>query len=289
VRSDGRHDHAERRDDRSRAALLAAAPPRWFTQYDPLYLASALLVLVGLTLVARSSGTPTLEGELDVGAIVAELYAFALIGGAWLLMRVGLCRPAVLLGLLAVLYQADPSLLTERSAYLGLGGEVAVVVWLGVFVTKLVALASALRLRLSPSALAVPAFGALAIALLPRLLDGGEASRNGVVAVITFAVLAAGLWTRREVTSTEPLDAWDEKVLRRSTRATWALWAALFVGHVAFSSVEHHVSAVALLPAALMGSATLVLRAVRLPSLARLPAAALPCRVDEAEPAPWIW
>ena len=192
---------------------------RWFVEYNPLYLASSLLVLAGLTLVSRSTGAPTLEGELDVVAIVAELYAFALIGGAWLLTRIGLRRPAVLLALLAVLYQADLTLLTERSAYLGLGGEVAVVVWLGVFAGKLVALAAALRLKLSRSALAVPMFGALAVAVLPHLLDGEDSSRRSAVALVTFAVLAAGLWTRREVTSAEVLDAWGEKVLRRSLRA----------------------------------------------------------------------
>ncbi len=323
-------DGATRVSSPEDAAFWRPLLHRWFVQYNPLYLASSLLVLVGLTLVSRSSGTPTLEGELDVVAIVAEGYAFALIGGAWLLMRIGMRRPAVMLGLLAVLYQGDLTLLTERSAYLGLGGDVAVVAWLGAFALKLALITSALRLRLSRSALAVPLVGAFAVAMLPRWLDGADAPRKtAAVALTTFAVLAAGAWTRREVTSTEALDGWGKTVLARSLTATWTLWSALFLAHVGFTCVEQKVSAIALLPAAillatrwlrgevavwctttltllvvgeampawfassaLIASATLALRALRLPVAtiddAPPPRIAPPYRMRDVEPSPWI-
>ncbi|RYE82870.1 MAG: hypothetical protein EOO75_20050, partial [Myxococcales bacterium] len=48
---------------------------RWFVHYNPLYLASAMLVLVGLTLVSRGlveQGSQ--RGQLGV-ALLAEVYA----------------------------------------------------------------------------------------------------------------------------------------------------------------------------------------------------------------------
>ena len=92
---------------------------RWFVQYNPLYLLSAALVLFGTHLLYRDLlAAGYLLGQLGVPAI-AEIYAWALIGGAALLTRIELRRPAVLLALLAVLFQGDLTLLIETSVYLG--------------------------------------------------------------------------------------------------------------------------------------------------------------------------
>jgi len=66
---------------------------RWFIQYNPLYLLSAALVLRGVYLLSEGwVHTGRVYAMLGVPAI-AELYAWALIAGAAIAMRVGLRRP----------------------------------------------------------------------------------------------------------------------------------------------------------------------------------------------------
>lgn len=220
---------------------------RWFVQYNPLYLLSAALVLGGLTLVSREAARgESVLGALGVAAI-AELYAFALIGGAAFLVRIGHRRPAVMLALVAVLYQSDLTLHVETCAYLGALGHAAAAAWVGLFVAKLYALAAALELCPSRSAVLVPSLGAAGLAALPQLFrvvapDG----RTALVALFVFGVGAAALFTRRRVESGV---GYDVRGLR-SLRATWCIWAALGLGHVLYWIAENDVSLAALAPPA---------------------------------------
>lgn len=227
---------------------------RWFVEYNPLYLVSALLVLGGLTMISRDQAEQVIMSpEIGIIPVIAEVYAALLIAGAALLMRIGLRRPAVMLALLTALYQCDLTLFTERSVYLGFAGELAAFAWLVVFVAKLYALAWAMRVRVSLSAAAVAAFGALGLVVLPRCLSQGDPARlSSLVALWIFSVVAAGLWTSRLVTSTVELDAWGRTVLARVVKATWLMWAAVMLLHVAFWCVAYQVSALVLLPAALL-------------------------------------
>jgi len=215
---------------------------RWFVQYNPLYLVSAALVLVGVFLVsdglARSDG---LGAELWLTAIV-ELYQLLLIGGAALLYRIGQRRPAVMLAMLQVVYICDLTFQTGVSAYLGTVGVVASVVWLGLFVIKLHALAWALRLRLSLSAAVLPIVGAAGLALLPHLLYHqvlGPGAAETLLGWWVFGLVAAGLWSERTISSIVELDRWGRTVLRRATRASWVIWLGLTLGHVLWWSADH--------------------------------------------------
>ncbi len=289
------HGHA-RENGRRRVGTRAALPPvvqrllyRWFIQYNPLYLLSAVLVLLGLFLMARGlTNDASLWGSFGVG-IVTELYAAALIGGAALLTRIGLRRSAVCVALIAVVYQGDLILSTEMYPLLPRLGALGSAVWLAVFVAKLLALAWALELRLSFSAIAIPTFGALGLAAIPYWARTVAAQTfTTIVAVWLFALFAAGLWTSRRVTSRVALDAWGDTVLRRSTRATWLIWGGLAIGHVFFWIVQYDVHGVVLVPmAALLATrwlerernvvavvaATLVLTAVIVPELFELTSA----------------
>src|SRR6185369_2966752 len=132
-------------------------------EFNPVYLLSAGLVLSGMFLVSKGLGQSTgLAAPLGIAAI-AELYAALLIGGAALLTRIGQRRPAVMLGLLAMLYQCDLTLHTETCANLGAAGLVATILWLVVFAGKLRALAWALHLRISRAATATLLTGATGI------------------------------------------------------------------------------------------------------------------------------
>lgn len=222
---------------------------RWFVEYNPLYLASATLVLGGLWLIAReNAGNGSFAGIAAVGA-VTELYALALIAAAAFLVRTGMRRAGVMLGLLVVLFQGDPMMRVEAYAFTGGGGGLLSAAWVVLFAVKLITLAAALELRLSRAALAVPTFGALALAATPHLLrELAPADRGAPVAIVVFAIGALGLWTVREVQSAVGFDVRGV----RSVRGTWALWVALALAHVTYWGDAFGVDLVALAPVALL-------------------------------------
>ncbi len=193
---------------------------RWFVEYNPLYLVSAALVLAGCVLwsngLAQEDG---LAGPLGV-AVAAEIYAVALVGGAALLTRIGMRRPAVMLALLAVLYQWDTTLHTETCAYLGRPGGLATAAWLVLFGVKLWALAWALRLRFERPFVIAACVAAVGLALGPRVLpDLGGRGAGALLAVWVFTLGA--LYRPGGIESIAPLDAWGRTVLRRATLAAW--------------------------------------------------------------------
>jgi len=226
---------------------------RWFVQYNPLYLVSAALVLVGVFLVsdglARSEG---LTSELWLTAVV-ELYQALLIGGAALLYRIGQQRPAVMLALLEVVYLCDLTLQTLVASHLGAVGVAASALWLALFVAKLHTLAWALRLRLSLGAALLPSLGAAGLAILPHLLSHrvlGPRSSTLLVVWWLFGLAAWGLWSGRRVSSRDTLDSWGQTVLRRATRAAWIVWLVLPVGHLLWWSSDFDLRPLPLLFAA---------------------------------------
>jgi hypothetical protein len=226
---------------------------RWFVEYNPLYLVSAALVLVGVNVLsAELVRKGFLLGQLGVPAI-AEIYSWALIGGAALLMRIGLRRPAVMLALLAAFYQCDLTLHTETSMYLGWVGSLAAGLWWMSFVAKLVALCWAVHLRARRALLAIPSFAALGMVMVPRYLPALDGHTGGLlVGGWVFAVFAAGLWTPRNLQPAKQLDAWGTTVLGRSLRAVWAMWGTLFMLHVLFWCSERGIDVAVLLPVAVL-------------------------------------
>jgi len=226
---------------------------RWLVEYNPLYLLSAALVLSGVTLLSRGLvRAGSLHGQLGVTAI-AELYAWALIGGAAFLERLRLRRPAVMLALLTALYQGDLTLHTETASYLGVVGQLASLAWLGSFVAKLVVLARVLKLRVSSATLAIPVTGAAGLVVFPSLLQRVTPSTGTMwVAAFVFALFAFGLWIPRSVESRVELDPWGRTVLRRSLRAVWVMWTLLLTGHVLFWCSTFSLESAVLVPAALL-------------------------------------
>ncbi len=208
---------------------------RWFVQYNPLYLISAALVLVGVTLLMEvATEQRGLFGQLS-STVVAELYAWALIASAAVLTRRGLWRPAVMLALITALYQCDLTLQTERSVYLGVPGMVASGLWLISFAAKLRALAWAMQFRLSRSALWVAVAGGTVQMLIPWILSKVQDHIAApLLALMVFWVLAAGLWTFRRTESWSPRTAWGETVARRAARFVWVGWAGALIAHVLF-------------------------------------------------------
>jgi hypothetical protein len=216
---------------------------RWFVQYNPIYLLSAILVLAGTMLTSRGlSEEGSVYGQLGV-ALLAEVYACALIGGAAFLFHVGQRRPAVMLGMLAVIYQGDLTLHTETCAYMGALGVVASMIWGALFLGKLYALGLAMRVRIAPRAFATAGTGAMALVLGPMVLPLMPPRAGG--ALVAFFVFALGAMCPRRVTDAvtprETLSAWGTTVMARALGATWMIWGVLLGLHLTFWTTERHV------------------------------------------------
>jgi hypothetical protein len=242
---------------------------RWFVQYNPLYLISALCVLLGVYLVSNSLGdVESRRGEIWL-ALVIQVYELMVIAAAALLYRVaGLRRPAVILGMVEMVYIFDVTFQTEVSAYLGPAGLLFAVAWLALFAFKLLALSWALRLRLSTSAKVLPLLGAASLIFIPQLLYHRILDAQTTAALITltaFGLAAAVLWLRPTIQSRVRLDAWGATVLRRASRAAWMVWGGLYLGHVGFWAQAHELRlGVSTLCAALLLLALLSRREPRL-------------------------
>ncbi|MET0793615.1 MAG: hypothetical protein ABW061_18995 [Polyangiaceae bacterium] len=220
---------------------------RWFIEYNPLYLLSATSLLVGVNKLSEAL-TRSPYNSLTVAA-VAESYAWALLAGASFLTHHGLRRPAVMLVLLAALYQCDPTLHTETCAYLGITGVVATLAWFAGFVAKLYAMARALRVRLSRTAVALPVLGAFGVALLPHLALHVDASRlTSLVGFWLFVLFALAFSSSRRVISLAPLDSQGGRVLRRTVNSIWVIWGCLLLCHVFFWAHEFELKLSVLVP-----------------------------------------
>jgi hypothetical protein len=219
---------------------------RWFVEYNPLYLLSAALVLAGCFLWSEGlARQPSVAAQLGV-ALVAELYALALVGGAALLTRIGLRRPAALLGLLFIVYQWDSTLHTETCAYLGAPGAWGAAIWFLLFVAKLGAVGWALRLKLARNAVTAAVIAAAGLAFGPRVLpELGGPNAGSALALWVFALFA--LYRPGAITTRFALDDWGRIVLRRATRAAWLMSAALVGMHVFMWWKDHDVPLAALL------------------------------------------
>lgn len=226
---------------------------RWFIQYNPLYLLSAVLVLYGLySIEGAFADQRSITGHLVVLG-VTELYSVALILGGAMLVRIGLRRPAVFVALLAVVYQADPAFGTQSFALFGRIGALWSFVWLAMFVAKLHALGWALELEVSRSAKATASFAAAGLAAIPHLARHVDARGLGmIVGLWLFGLFAMGAWTSRAITSKRTLDGWGRTVLRRALLATWTIWGALAIGYALFWTNNYHLDRATFVPIAML-------------------------------------
>lgn len=230
------HDQAE---DSHSPPCSVSLLHRWFIQYNPLYLVSAALVLYGLTSLSSGLAAEVHRGggllsQLGLTA-TAELYGWALVGSAALLVRIRLRRPALMLALLAAAFQCDLTLHCPTAAHLGPWGVVASLAWLASGIGRFFVLAWAMQLQLSRSARWLPVIGMGVMGLLPHLVRNVAApDRAELVAVVVFALLAAGLWTRRRVDLRVALDPWPMLVARRARLAVWLGWAVMLLVHASF-------------------------------------------------------
>lgn len=208
---------------------------RWFVQYNPLYFASALSVLLGVFLLTRDPPEWT-SGQL-VLAVVIQLYELGLIAGAAFLFNLpGQRRPAVILGLVAIAFLFDVTFRTEALASVGGGMVVPAVVWAMLLATKLALIARALRVRIPALQGALWTLAGVVVALGPQLLGEAIVDRRFLLIAacwIGLALPVASFGTRPGVHAQVALDDWGRTVLERIVHVAPVLWTALYWTHVA--------------------------------------------------------
>jgi hypothetical protein len=214
---------------------------RWFVQYNPAYLLSAAFVLAGCCLWAKgASRLFDLTSTLGI-PLLAEIYALSLVGGAALLTRIGQRRAAVMLGLIFVVYQWDTTLHTEACTCLGWVGIWASLAWLGIFIAKLFLIGWALRIRIGRRMLAAGILGALGLVIAPHaFMRLGAYEGGSIMAGWIFGLIS--LYDGASISSTVPLDAWGQTVLRRATSAAWVISGSLITLHVVMWTGNYAIS-----------------------------------------------
>lgn len=213
-------------------------------QYNPLYFASAACLLAGVFLLGRDLPSDAFGSKLGIAA-VAETYQLVLALGAWLLLRAGQRRAAVLLGLVAFFLLLDVAFNSERlfshAGLMDLGPGMrlrralsasAILAVLGP--VKLLVLARVFRIRRGGPVLAVGSMVLAAIPLLPYAVDAAPTfGEHRQAAQLVAAWLGAPLlgWActraaRRWFTEW----AWDEESLSMTRRIALAIPALMVAG-----------------------------------------------------------
>lgn len=269
---------------------IRAVLHRWFVQYNPLYVVSAMCVLAGAMLVARGLPSDAMRSHLLVTAVV-QLYQFLLIGGAWLLVRAGQRRAAVLLGLAAFAFLFDVTLdgerLTSVAGWIWLQGRRARIAMsasacLAVLgVAKVALLARVFRLRGADALVRTSGAIVAALPLVPYLVEvAGPSSpaRDAVyMALVWTGAIVLGwalLPSTRRWTSALVDGAWAATVRGRLGVALPLLVAGFVAGHGAawsrFLSIPLSTAHAA--PYLLVAGAAVTMRLVRVPAAAELAA-----------------
>jgi hypothetical protein len=205
----------------------------WFVQYNPLYFFSALCVLLGMFLIARE--LPQLnwqQGHIFASAVM-QVYELILIAGAALLFRgASQYRPSVILGLLAVFFMFDCTLLTEGLAEVS---PLYTAVWVCMIPLKITALAYAFRLRLSWAFRVIPFLAGSGIAVVPHLMQpSAYANLSILVMALWFGLLLASVVIEKRplISCTVELDTYGLSVLKKSVNAVWMIWCGFYFYHL---------------------------------------------------------
>lgn len=208
---------------------------RWFVQYNPFYLASAMFVLGGVYLVTRNPAD--WDGEQLVLAGVIQLYELALIAAAAFLFDLpSQRRPAVILGIAALAFLFDLTFRMEGMASIGAHTLPAAVAWVLLLGVKLSLLARALRVRLPVSLYPLLLTGGAFIALAPQVLDARLVDPSLVLTAACWYGIGLGvlaLFVPPRLRSDTALDGWGRTVLDRIAAVIPLLWAALYWAHLA--------------------------------------------------------
>lgn len=223
------------------ASQVRRALARWFVQYNPLYFASSLCILVGIYLVSSELTALGWRSERLLLVGVIEAYQVLVLAGAALLLRgANQRRPAVILALLEVPCLFDWTFQTEALSTLGHDGLLASAAWSLLGIAKALVLIRLFRVRLRPAGACVLVGGLFWIAAVPQVLARvADPFGAHVAATWVLALLVGGLARFRPVLGCFlVLDEWGRTVERRALRATGVIGVGLALLHLAAATAQ---------------------------------------------------
>ncbi|MFY9227469.1 MAG: hypothetical protein WAQ98_32655 [Blastocatellia bacterium] len=163
----------------------------WFIQYNPFYFFSALCILAGVFLVSHElEKLQLIKGKIILATIVQVYEIFLIFGCALLFRKLGQKRPAVILGLLEVLFLFDCTCETTVLLTLGKTGLLLSIIWVALIVLKIGLLAWAFCLKLDTLFYLIPIFAGIGLVIFPNLLSLGILEKSALHLLATWGFAA---------------------------------------------------------------------------------------------------
>ena len=165
----------------------------WFVQYNPLYFFSAMCVLGGVYLLALEldGNAAGAHGGWSLAQVflfsVIQTYELLLIAAAgFLVHKIGLMRPAVILTLLEGVFLLDCTFRLETISHLGATGTALSIAWVALVPLKAWLLARALGVVLPAAVIWLVTGAAAGLAFMLQTLGMADVNRAMVILVATW-------------------------------------------------------------------------------------------------------
>ncbi len=215
----------------------------WFVQYNPLYFFSALCVLGGVYFLALELDGNTVAGtnrDWSLGQVflfaVIQLYELLLISAAgFLVHKVGLIRPAIILMMLEGLFLFDCTFRLETISHLGVTGSVVSVVWVGLAPVKVWLLGRALRIDIPRTVIWLLAGGAAGLALMLQTLAVPDVNRAMIILIATWwgaALVALAVIVKPRISRSDTPGVASDDVSKRIAKSLLMLLGGIYFYHV---------------------------------------------------------
>jgi hypothetical protein len=215
----------------------------WFVQYNPLYFFSALCILGGVYFLALELDGSVVSGsnrDWSLGQVilfaVIQLYEFLLIAAAgFLVHKVGLMRPAVILTLLEGVFLFDCTFRLETISHLGIIGTVMSIIWVILVPVKTWLLCVALRLDMPRMVIWLVAGAGAGLALMLQTLGMPDADRPMVILAATWwgaALFAFAYIVKPRISRLGSSDVASDDMCQRIAKSLLILLGGIYFYHV---------------------------------------------------------
>jgi hypothetical protein len=215
----------------------------WFVQYNPLYFFSAFSVLAGVYLLAfelDGNAVSAADGDWSLAQVmlfsVIQLYEFLLIAAAgFLVHKVGLIRPAVILTLLEGVFVFDCTFRLETISHLGILGTVLSIVWVMLLPAKVWLIGKALRIDIPRTVIWLVTGGGAGLAIMLQTLGLPDVDRTMILLLATWwgaALFAIAVIAKPRISPSGAVGAASELVCRRIGKSLLMILVGIYFYHV---------------------------------------------------------
>ncbi len=215
----------------------------WFVQYNPLYVFSALCVLGGVYFLALELDGSTVAGtnrNWSLGQAflfaVIQLYELLPIAAAgFLVHKVGLIRPAIILMLLEGLFFLDCTFRLETISHLGVIGIALTIVWVVMAPVKVWLLGRALCIDIPRTVIWLLAAAAVGLALMLQTLAMPDVNRAMIILIATWwgaALVGLAVILKPRISRSGTPGIASDNVSKRIAKSMLMLLGGIYFYHV---------------------------------------------------------